>query len=289
MQEFWHQQQRGVGDNYITLVNGDITKQKFEDPKTAAIVNAANDQLWGGAGVALAIQNAAGGSFKRSVEAAMSEFLTATGKSRFMVGDALTTTAGAMTNVGWVIHTAGPELGDSEDFGNNTSMTRLTQKQNKEALLTRAYQNTLQQADINKIMSVAFTAISTGIFNYDVTLATPVAIATVLVFLINRPTNIKEVRFTTLNFPRGKGASQIVLTRAAQRDYDVYEGCLAKLVSANVLQEVTKEPLNTNLIASTSLNISGGAKTPKIYKINRAATTKDYTSILKILTPEELE
>jgi O-acetyl-ADP-ribose deacetylase len=68
------------------------------------------------------------------------------------------------------------------------------------AALTNAYQNSLRVGSQNNITAVAFPPISTGIYNYNINAATPVAIQGVLAYLNTNPAaGIQEVRFVTFN------------------------------------------------------------------------------------------
>ena len=66
---------------------------------------------------------------------------------------------------------------------------------NKAQLLRDAYQNSLQVACNNGLKSVAFPAISTAIFGYDINEATPVAFKAVKDFIEKHPGKLEEVRF----------------------------------------------------------------------------------------------
>jgi O-acetyl-ADP-ribose deacetylase len=132
----------------ITLVHGDITQQKVD-----AIVNAANESLLGGGGVDGAIHRAGG-----------PEILAA---SRLLggceTGDAKATTAGELP-ARYVIHTVGPvwQGGDA----------------NEAELLASCHRRALEVAVELRCRTIAFPAISTGIFGYPVELAAGIALTT---------------------------------------------------------------------------------------------------------------
>jgi O-acetyl-ADP-ribose deacetylase (regulator of RNase III) len=118
----------------IELVQGDITELD-----TDAIVNAANSQLVLGAGVAGAIRSKGGPSIQE-------ECLAIGGCE---VGDAVITGGGNL-KARHVIHAVGPRMGEGSEAGK----------------LANAVRASLNRAEQNKLHSIAFPAISTGIFGY---------------------------------------------------------------------------------------------------------------------------
>ena len=152
----------------IQLLQGDITKIKVD-----AIVNAANTSLLGGGGVDGAIHRAGGKAILEECQKIRSK------QGGCKVGEAVITTAGKLP-AKFVIHTVGP-------VWNNGSS-------NEEKLLSSAYSNSLILALENKIQTIAFPNISTGIYHFPKNKAALIAIKTVEDFLTTTDT-IQKVIF----------------------------------------------------------------------------------------------
>jgi O-acetyl-ADP-ribose deacetylase len=138
----------------ITLIQGDITEQS-----TDAIVNAANSSLMGGGGVDGAIHKRGGPEILEECRRIRAE----TYPDGLPTGKAVATTAGRLP-AKWVIHTVGPVYSKRED---------------RSHLLASCHAASLELADQLGARSVAFPAISTGVFGYPVAEAAPVAIEAV--------------------------------------------------------------------------------------------------------------
>lgn len=148
----------------IALFNGDITKLKVD-----AIVNAANNSLLGGGGVDGAIHRAAGPElleYNRKLDGC------ATGEAKISPGFRLPAK--------FIIHTVGPVW----QGGHN----------NEDELLARCYNNSLKLAVENNIKTIAFPAISTGVYSFPLERATRIAVQTVKDFL-NKNYFIEKVIF----------------------------------------------------------------------------------------------
>lgn len=137
----------------IELYKGDITKIKVD-----AIVNAANNSLLGGGGVDGAIHRAAGPellAYNRKLGGC------ATGEAKISPGFRLPSK--------YIIHSVGPI------WQGGTA--------NEDQLLANCYQNSLKLAVENQIKTIAFPAISTGVYGFPLDRATEIAIRTVKGFL----------------------------------------------------------------------------------------------------------
>ncbi|MEV4945450.1 O-acetyl-ADP-ribose deacetylase [Streptomyces sp. NPDC053755] len=151
----------------ITLVRGDITAQHVD-----AIVNAANSSLLGGGGVDGAIHRRGGPEILAECRA----LRAAHHGGGLPTGQAVATTAGRL-DARWVVHTVGPVWSRDQD---------------RSALLASCYRASLRVADELGARTVAFPAISTGVYGWPLDDGARIAVETVLA---TRTTAVEEVRF----------------------------------------------------------------------------------------------
>jgi len=174
-----------VHQSSLEVVQGDITLQD-----TTAIGNAANSALAGGGGVDGAIHRAGG-------PAIMAEM-----KTRYKgcpTGSAVITGGGNL-KARYVIHAVGPRYsGNPRDA----------------ELLAGAYRKSLELCTQNKISSIAFPSISTGVYGYPVEEASQIALKTVIDYLKNHP-DIQLVRFVLFD----------------SNTYNIYEKTLKELTKS---------------------------------------------------------
>jgi O-acetyl-ADP-ribose deacetylase (regulator of RNase III) len=150
----------------IRLVKGDITEQEVD-----AIVNAANSSLMGGGGVDGAIHRKGGPEILAQCRRIRAERYG----GGLPTGREVATTAGRLP-ARWVIHTVGPVFSRSED---------------RSPLLRSCHVESLRVAEELGARTVAFPAISTGVYGYPLELAAPVAIGAVR----RSDADVDEVRF----------------------------------------------------------------------------------------------
>ena len=167
----------------IEVRQGDITRLQVD-----AIVNAANNSLLGGGGVDGAIHRAAG---PQLLEECRTIGGCPTGESRI--------TKGYQLPAGYVIHTVGPVY------------HRMNPAQ-AENLLTQCYRNSLALAAENGVRSIAFPAISCGVYGYPIEDACRVAVDTACRFLTDNP-----------------AIQQVVFILFSESDRQVYEAYLADM------------------------------------------------------------
>jgi O-acetyl-ADP-ribose deacetylase (regulator of RNase III) len=155
-----------IGDKVLALAQGDITRFVAD-----AIVNAANSALAGGGGVDGAIHRAGGPSI--------------IAESRATYPDGCPTGGAVITGAGdlparWVIHAVGPRWSGGSH--------------GEAELLASAYGASLRLADERKVVSIAFPAISLGIYGYPLEEGATIAVRTVAEHL-GGPTTIERATF----------------------------------------------------------------------------------------------
>ncbi|MET8425746.1 O-acetyl-ADP-ribose deacetylase [Nocardia sp. NPDC004860] len=150
----------------LRAVRGDITEQQVD-----VIVNAANSSLLGGGGVDGAIHRKGG----PEILAACRALRASRYGGGLKTGQAVATTAGNLP-ARWVIHTVGPVWSVTED---------------RSALLASCYRESLRVADELGADTVAFPAISTGVYGWPMDDGARIAVETVR----GAETRVREVRF----------------------------------------------------------------------------------------------
>lgn len=156
-------------DGLVKVVVGDITSQTVD-----AIVNAANSSLMGGGGVDGAIHRAGG----PNILAECREIRRTQYPQGLTTGEAVITSAGNLPSK-FVIHTVGPVYG--RHAGGEAD------------LLAACYTNSLQLAVKHTLSTIAFPAISTGVYGYPIHEAAAVSSETIKLFL-STERSIEEVR-----------------------------------------------------------------------------------------------
>ncbi len=139
----------------IELRNGDITEVAVD-----AVVNAANGRLAHGGGVAAAIARCGGAVIQHESDAWVCEH------GPVPTGEVAITEAGRLP-AQWVIHAVGPRMGEGDE----------------DETLRAATKNSLQMAEAKGLGSIAFPAISTGIFGYPLDRCANIMIACARAFV----------------------------------------------------------------------------------------------------------
>jgi O-acetyl-ADP-ribose deacetylase (regulator of RNase III) len=171
-----------IENHVLELTEGDITEMQ-----TDAIVNAANAQLVLGGGVAGAIRKKGGPTIQQECNKIGGTF----------IGGAVITTGGNL-KAKYVIHAVGPRMGEG----------------NEDEKLNNATLNSLKVADENHLKSIAFPAISTGIFGFPIQRCADIMLK------------------TTIDYLKGQTSLQrVVFCLFGQESYTVFENKLNQQIS----------------------------------------------------------
>ncbi|MDP8962253.1 MAG: macro domain-containing protein [Actinomycetota bacterium] len=166
-------ERRRIAGATVVALAGDITKQEVD-----AIVNAANAELQHGGGVAAAIAKAGG----KAVQEESNDYIEQYGPLE--KGEAATTTAGDMP-ARWVVHVAGPVYDEGSD--------------QNEPHLRATVSAALAAAAEAGAHSVAFPAISAGVYGYPRDEATGIIASEVARWLREHEGTLEEVRLVGLD------------------------------------------------------------------------------------------
>jgi len=170
-----------INHKTLELVEGDITEQE-----TDAIVNAANSSLILGAGVAGAIRNQGGPAIQQECDQI----------GGCPVGGAAITTGGNL-KAKHVIHAVGPRMGEGNEDGK----------------LKNAIFSSLKVADDNGLKSIAFPAISTGIFGFPIERCAEIMLSNAIDYLKG-----------------DTGLENVVFCLYGQEAFDIFERALESLI-----------------------------------------------------------
>lgn len=158
----------------VRVCHGDLTDEAVD-----AIVNAANERLALGGGVAGAIRRRGGETIQQECDA----WVRAHGPGAH---DRPALTSGGRLPCGAVIHAVGPVWGSGDE----------------DRKLETAYRSALELAEASGFRTVAFPSLSTGIFGFPVERAAPIAVGAVRAFCEAHPeSRVREVRFTLIDAP----------------------------------------------------------------------------------------
>ncbi|MCK6577402.1 MAG: O-acetyl-ADP-ribose deacetylase [Anaerolineae bacterium] len=182
-----------INRTILQLVQGDITREEVD-----AIVNAANSTLLGGGGVDGAIHRAAGPQL-------LAETRTLGGCA---TGDAKIS-RGYRLKARHVIHAVGPVYNPRDP--------------DVPVLLVSAYRRSLEVALANSVTSIAFPAISTGVYGYPVREAAPLALGAILDFCAQHEP-ITLVRYVLFDAPALAQHEKALRAVAAERRLIIVEG-----------------------------------------------------------------
>jgi O-acetyl-ADP-ribose deacetylase (regulator of RNase III) len=155
-----------IGEKILKLVKGDIT-----DLDVDCIVNAANSYLKLGGGVAGAIRRKGGPQIQKECDEIISK------QGEIPSGEAVITTGGNL-KARYVIHAIGPIYGEGDE----------------EEKLKNATESSLKLADKHGVRSIAFPAISTGVFGFPKKRCAEIMLTAAIQY-INRKTSLNQIVF----------------------------------------------------------------------------------------------
>lgn len=157
-----------INHHHLEIIQGDIS-----DQATDAIVNAANNHLWMGAGVAGAIKRKGGEQIERE----------AVSQGPVEIGEVVMTAAGAL-KARWVLHAAvmGQDLHTNADF------------------IKKATRGALQMAEIKNLSSISFPALGTGVGGFSLYHCAKIMITEAIDFLIQSK-SVKQITFVMFEQP----------------------------------------------------------------------------------------
>ena len=158
--------EKQIGQSFLEIIDGDITSLEVD-----AIVNAANSYLQHGGGVAGAISRKGGPTIQDESN------IWVAARGEVAVGTCAITSGGDLP-CRYVIHAVGPQMGEGQE----------------DEKLKNATLSSLAMAEKHNLTSIAFPAISTGIFGYPMERCAKIMLKTVCGHLI-RSTQIKRVIF----------------------------------------------------------------------------------------------
>merc|ERR1712166_895093 len=165
---------------HVFITMKDLTKTHVD-----VIVNAANKRMLGGAGVDAAVHRAAGPLLLQKCRAVRPTF---NGTTRCTVGNAVLTEGPFMNGISNVIHTVGPDMRTCNDprWAHNR--------------LKNCYYNSLKRADTSGYKSIAFPAISCGIYRFPYQDAAAIAIRQVIEFNASQNTALSRLKHVVFAF-----------------------------------------------------------------------------------------
>ncbi|GBC69688.1 O-acetyl-ADP-ribose deacetylase [archaeon HR01] len=174
-----------VGSTEIALLKGDITLCDVE-----AVVNAANSMLKMGGGVAGAILRRGGQSIQEECDRI----------GYCPVGGAVITGAGRL-RARYVIHAVGPRMGEGDE----------------DRKLSDAVLNTLKLATQYNVKSLAFPAISTGVFGFPKKRCAEIMIGTTIDYLLRERTSLEKILFVLYDDETYRVFEEVLNRRPSQR------------------------------------------------------------------------